>query len=410
MQEQEQDMSRLRSCWCGNAELEPFGPQYGACRACGTLVSQAGLGDEELVVSDDETDFYGKQYWHGHQQDDLGFPDLGARSRKDPTERNLHWLRTLLKYRPAPAATMELGCAHGSFVALMSQSGFDARGVEMSPWVVDYGRRTFGARIDVGPVEALEIAPASLDVIALMDVLEHLPDPVATMRHCLGLLRPDGLLLIQTPCWDEAVGHDAMVASDSPFLEQLKADEHLYLLSRRAVTELFRCLGAGHLQFEPAIFVRYDMFLAVGREPLRTHDREAGERALHAAPNGWMVQALLDLRERETALEARLAECEADRAARGGQVDTLTRMLRESEADRAARGGQIETLTRIFRESEADRAARGGQIETLTRILRESEADRAARGDQIDTLTRMVHEANAAVAAAAAAQNPGTKP
>ena len=45
----------------------------------------------------------------------------------------------------------------------------------------------------LGPVEDQQIEPGSLDVIALMDVFEHLPDPVSTMRHCLRLLRPDGI-------------------------------------------------------------------------------------------------------------------------------------------------------------------------------------------------------------------------
>ena len=51
----------------------------------------------------------------------------------------------------------------------------------------------------IGPIESIDIADSSFSVIALMDVLEHLPDPVATMRRCLKLLKPEGMLLIQTP-------------------------------------------------------------------------------------------------------------------------------------------------------------------------------------------------------------------
>jgi hypothetical protein len=88
-------------------------------------------------------------------------------------------------------------------------------------------------------------------------------------------------------------------------------------------------------------------------------------------------------------------ELEADRAARGEQMETLTKMVKESEADRAARGEQIEALTKMVKESEADRAARGEQIEALTKMVKESEADRAARGEQIETLTKMVKESEA---------------
>lgn len=41
-------------------KLNEFGPDYGFCVECQTLISQSGLDDEALLVKDDETDFYGK--------------------------------------------------------------------------------------------------------------------------------------------------------------------------------------------------------------------------------------------------------------------------------------------------------------------------------------------------------------
>ncbi|WP_185218909.1 class I SAM-dependent methyltransferase [Paraburkholderia dinghuensis] len=347
-----------------------------------------GLTPEELTVSDDEADFYGKAYWLEHQSEDLRFPDIYKRARTDLTERNLHWLKALLKYRLPGSKVMELGCSHGSFVALLRHAGFEASGVEMSPWVVDFGKKTFNVPIYVGPVENLDIPEGSVDVIALMDVMEHLPDPVATLTHCLKLLKPDGVLLIQTPQFKREMKYTELLEANGAFLEQLKSDEHLFLFTAESATRLFRQIGAEHMQFEPAIFSRYDMFFAVSRVPLQTHAPQEVEAALMAVPNGRMTLALLDLRERELASES-------DRIARGEQIETLTRMVKESEADRAARGEQIETLSRIIKEVEADRAGRGEQIETLSRIIKEVEADRAGRGEQVETLSRIIKEVEA---------------
>ncbi|MBN9421754.1 MAG: methyltransferase domain-containing protein [Candidatus Accumulibacter sp.] len=385
-------MTAMRVCWCGNADLAQFSPEYGECKACGTLVSLVGTSAEELQVVNDETDFYGKQYWLGYQSDDLGFPDIYKRARNDLTERNLHWLRALLKHRLPPAKILELGCSHGSFVALMRLAGYDAAGVEMSPWVVEFGQKTFGVPISVGPVEGLEIAAGSLDVIALMDVLEHLPDPVATMAHCLWLLKPEGVLLIQTPHFKKGMNYNTLVETNASFLEQLKADEHLYLFSDRSVSSLFEGLGAEHIQFEPAIFGHYDMFLAVSREPFHHNALDQINAALQAQSGGRLVSALLDLRERELCLAQRFQESESDRAVRGEQIESLTKMVRESESDRAVRGEQIESLTKMVRESESDRAARGEQIESLTKMAREAESDRAVQAQQIELLTRVVRE------------------
>jgi 2-polyprenyl-3-methyl-5-hydroxy-6-metoxy-1,4-benzoquinol methylase/predicted nucleic acid-binding Zn-ribbon protein len=384
-----------RGCWCGNRELTPFNSEYDLCPACGTLVAQVGLPAGQFEVVDDETDFYGKQYWLTHQQSDLGIPDIHARARDDLTERNLHWLRTLLKYRVPPASALELGCAHGSFVALLRQAGFDASGVEISPWVVEFGRKTFDAPVLLGPLESLRMSPATLDVIVAMDVLEHLPDPGATMATCLSLLKPDGLLLIQTPQLTEDLSYHDLVEAKAGFLEMLIPKEHIYLFSRRSLAEFFRRLGAQHVAFEPAIFSQYDMFAAVSRNALAANSPEQIDSALLASPGGRIALAMLDLRERELDLARQLEESRVDRTARGDQIESLTAMVNDSEKDRAARAEQIDKLTAMLNESEADRTARGRQIESLTNLLKESEADRANRATQIETLTATLAESEA---------------
>ncbi|MDX9943597.1 MAG: methyltransferase domain-containing protein [Azonexus sp.] len=380
----------MDKCWCDSRSLQPFGPGYGVCGTCGTLVSIDSLPVEQLAVTDDETDFYGKQYWLGHQQEDLGFPDIVARSRNDLTERNLHWLGTLLKYRLPPARVMELGCAHGSFVALMSQAGFNASGMEMSPWVVAFGEKTFGISVHLGPIEAVDLPAGGFDVIALMDVLEHLPDPLQTMRRCLELLSSEGVLLIQTPQFREEMRHEALLQSDAPFLKMLQADEHLYLFSERSVKALFKQLGAEHICFEPAIFAHYDMFMVVSRVPLRSHGRAEVEESLLSTPGGRLTLALLDLREREERLIRQLSESETDRAERGQQIEILTRMVQAGEKDGTGLRQQIEILNTWLKSCEEDRAARGAQIESLTQMVLAAQEDGASLRQQIDTLNKLL--------------------
>jgi 2-polyprenyl-3-methyl-5-hydroxy-6-metoxy-1,4-benzoquinol methylase len=303
-------------------------------------VSKQGLADEQLLVHDDETDFYGKQYWLNHQNQDLGYPDIYTRARSDLIERNLHWLNTLLKYKRPPAKIMEIGCSHGSFVALMNQAGYDASGVELSPWVVNFGTMTFDIPISVGPLQNLKIPLNSLDVIVMMDILEHLPNPASMVGHCMSLLKPNGFLLIQTPQFKTEMQYESLLENKSPFLEQLKSDEHLYLFSEHSVTKFFDQFGAKYIQFEPAIFAQYDMFFVVSREPFDCLSPEQAQSHL-TTPKGRFALALLDLREN-------LMNSDADRAARQTQINTLTALLEESEHDRAARLIHINTLTELL--------------------------------------------------------------
>jgi 2-polyprenyl-3-methyl-5-hydroxy-6-metoxy-1,4-benzoquinol methylase len=339
-----------RACWCGNEDLLPFGAEYGECCACGTLVYLKDMPPEQLLVRDDETDFYGKKYWLEHQQDAFGNADIFNRARNDLTERNLHWLKTLLKYRLPPSKVLELGCSHGSFVALLRQAGYDATGAEMSSWVVEFGRKTFGVPIAVGPVEDLDIRSGSLDIIVLMDVLEHLSAPVVTMAQCLKLLKPDGLMLLQTPQFREEMNYTVLVETNARFLEMLIPGEHIYLFSDHSVTRLFQQLGAEYIQFEPAIFGHYDMFFAVSRVALQTNKPEQIESTMLSTPSGRLALALLEFRERELKLTQQCQESWA-------YIETLKRMLQELQDNLKAlfaRSG-FRWLTRFSSWPEVDK-------------------------------------------------------
>ena len=312
----------------------------------------------------DASDFYGRSYYESHVIQDYGFPSLPERARSDLNERCMHWMRTVLKYRLPPARTLELGSAHGGFVALMRWAGFDATGLELSPWLVEYAKSAFGIPMLIGPIEKQNIEPGSLDMILHFDVLEHLPDPLATMRRCMELLKPDGFMILQTPCFPAERSYAEMVQNKDRFLEQFKPDEHLHLFSRASVTRLFSKVGAPFVYFEPAIFDHYDMFLVASSHELTTHSEKGATEALLHRPHGRIVQGLLDADAQYKELARRYEESEADRAARlqklldaSAQYKELARRYEESEADREARLQKLQKMDALCKEIEADRRA-----------------------------------------------------
>src|SRR5262245_33415038 len=125
-------MTEHPSCWCGNTGLVAFGAGYWRCSVCETLVSAQMPGPEIAYVTDEKCDLYGREYWFSHQEEDLGQPSILTRARSDLSERCLHWLRAVLKYKQPPARVLELGSGHGGFVAMLGWAGFDAMGLEIS--------------------------------------------------------------------------------------------------------------------------------------------------------------------------------------------------------------------------------------------------------------------------------------
>lgn len=71
-------------------------------------------------------------------------------------------------------------------------------GLEVGSKTAQYVERTFQVKTHRGPLEQLRLR-RTFDAITAIDVLEHLADPVATLNACARRLRPDGVLLVQTP-------------------------------------------------------------------------------------------------------------------------------------------------------------------------------------------------------------------
>jgi SAM-dependent methyltransferase len=312
-----------RRCWCGGAALSPFGPRYGRCGDCGTLVARDW---PDLDGGHAESGFYGAGYWHGHQRQDLGLPDIAQRARADLAGRCLHWLPALLAHRVPPARVLDVGCGHGAFVALLRWAGFDATGLELSPWVVEFARRTFEVPVLLGPLEQQPIPEGSLDVVVMNDVLEHLPDPAATLRRVAGLLAKDGLLVLQTPCAPEGAGFADLQRAGDSFLKMMDEAGHLYLFGRRGMARILDQAGLGAVRFERAFF-GYDMALVASRTAAAAVPPAAAEAALQATPSGRLVLALLDkARESEARRQRTIAQLLGPNVSR--RVASILRRLR----------------------------------------------------------------------------------
>jgi len=274
-----------RRCWCGHPTLEPFSADYRVCRACGTLVSQVAFSPE----------LYQREYWTGRQTAHLGLPDIVARARLDLPERCTHWLRHLLARRLPPARVLEVGCAHGAYVALLGWAGFAASGTELSPEGAAFARAAFGVPVTTGRIEDQTIEAGTLDVVVLNDVLEHLPDPLATLGHCRRLLAPGGLFVLQTPEYPEHLSYADLQATGNLFLKHLEgmAAEHLYLFSRRSASLLCTRLGLPAVAFSNPVYA-YDLFFTASGEALAPVPEAAAAAALARIPTGRLVLALLD--------------------------------------------------------------------------------------------------------------------
>ncbi len=115
-------------------------------------------------------------------------------------ERNFERIldRLALLASPAQRALLEVGCAHGWFLAAARRRGYAATGIEPDALVAAQAI-SHGYDVTIGYFPDALKPGATYDFIVFNDVFEHLPDPRAALAACRQRLRPSGLLVLNLP-------------------------------------------------------------------------------------------------------------------------------------------------------------------------------------------------------------------
>ncbi|WP_108798764.1 bifunctional 2-polyprenyl-6-hydroxyphenol methylase/3-demethylubiquinol 3-O-methyltransferase UbiG, partial [Xanthomonas fragariae] len=104
----------------------------------------------------------------------------------------------------AGARVLDVGCGGGLLSESMARVGAQVTAIDLAPELVKVARLhclESGVQVDyrVQSVEDLSIEqPGGFDAVTCMEMLEHVPDPIAIIRACASLLKPGGKLFLST--------------------------------------------------------------------------------------------------------------------------------------------------------------------------------------------------------------------
>lgn len=113
------------------------------------------------------------------------------------------WLLSVLRrYRPPEGwrAILDVGCGDGLFFDRLLDLAEVVEGVESDARLVDRAG-PHGHRITVAAFDSTFQPGRCYSLVLMLDVLEHLHDPLAAVRHAVTLLEPDGLIVITVPAF-----------------------------------------------------------------------------------------------------------------------------------------------------------------------------------------------------------------
>ena len=104
----------------------------------------------------------------------------------------------------AGKAVLDVGCGGGILAEAMAARGARVTGIDLAEKPLKIAQlHLYESGLEV---EYLEIAAEELatkrsghyDVVTCMELLEHVPDPAATVRACAGLVKPGGVVFFAT--------------------------------------------------------------------------------------------------------------------------------------------------------------------------------------------------------------------
>lgn len=99
---------------------------------------------------------------------------------------------------PGKGELLDIGCATGDFLTEAQQSGINVTGVEFSPYAVDVCRAR-GLNVFQGDIFSEKLAENGYAGVHMSHVLEHLEDPVASIRRVHDLLVAGGIFYVEVP-------------------------------------------------------------------------------------------------------------------------------------------------------------------------------------------------------------------
>ncbi len=110
--------------------------------------------------------------------------------------------RIEILHRHVPGGNfLDVGSSFGGLLKAASRY-YAPHGIEVSPYAGGYSKTAAVGPVHIGTLDDHPFERDFFSAITMIEVVEHLPDPLSALKECHRLLRKGGLLMIQTANMD----------------------------------------------------------------------------------------------------------------------------------------------------------------------------------------------------------------
>ena len=145
---------------------------------------------------------------------------------------------------------LEIGCGYGFLLGAAQSAGWDVRGLELSSHASAFARDTFNVDIQNAGADSLDRQDmGTFDVVVMLSVIEHLPQPLPVLQQVRAALADKGLLWAVVPnvaSFDRCWHGERWSGWDLPY--------HLWHFSPATMKSFLRGAGFQCINVEPTFF------------------------------------------------------------------------------------------------------------------------------------------------------------
>jgi len=94
---------------------------------------------------------------------------------------------------------LDIGAHAGRFMHLAARAGWKPEGIELNPRTASFAAARTGLPVHSMNIDRVQLAAHTFAAITLIDVLEHVPDPVRLLSRVTDALEPGGWVVVKVP-------------------------------------------------------------------------------------------------------------------------------------------------------------------------------------------------------------------
>jgi 2-polyprenyl-3-methyl-5-hydroxy-6-metoxy-1,4-benzoquinol methylase len=139
---------------------------------------------------------------------------------------------------PSRGRLVEIGSSFGYTLDAFRKHNWSVLGIEPDRWSGKYASEKMQIETIKSTLEAAKLPDEFADVVVMLHVIEHVPDPVGTLREIWRILKPGGHLILETPRYDTA-----MYWLLGRRERSLSCDGHIFFFTRETLRKAYTAAG-----------------------------------------------------------------------------------------------------------------------------------------------------------------------